>query len=339
MSSDPASPDSASRGPEADPPEADPEEGSVMETIECPSCGQQFASDYCPKCGQKSEPTASTSGIFEDFARELFDVEQGFLEMLRALTFSPGQVLQTYLEGGRRQIMSPGRYLVAALVIQYVAIQGLKWTGALAPVTRAALGESSGLLPEDASVALQETAATFLRQAESQEGQIVLYLLAVGILAALLSRLFRDQLRRRFDAVALSGFLIGHAVLLETAVHVAWVPPTRLLTGGPASPVSPATFTFFFAAAFVVFLGYVGWATYRCFGPGWRPAVKGLLGAIWTQLELGALVGTAGGAYVLWLARGFGEIGLVEEVVLDLWGLCAAPLLLHAGFEAYCRLR
>jgi hypothetical protein len=334
MPSNPASPDSTGRSPEED-----SEDETVAETIECPSCGQRFASDYCPKCGQKSEPAASTSGIFEDFARELFDIEQGFLETLRALTFSPGQVLQTYLEGGRRQIMSPGRYLVAALVIQYVAIQGLKWTGALAPVTRAALGESSGLIPRDASVALQETAATFLRQAESQEGRIVLYLLAVGILAALLSRLFRDRLRRRFDTVALSGFLIGHAVLLETAVHVAWVPPTRLLAGGPVSPVSPATFTFFFAAAFVVFLGYVGWATYQCFGPGWRPAAKGLLGAIWTQLELGALVGIAGGAYVLWLARGFGEMALVDEVVLGLWGLCAAPLLLHMGCEAYCRLR
>ncbi|MCS3785833.1 hypothetical protein GGP88_003412, partial [Salinibacter ruber] len=34
-----------------------------------------------------------------------------------------------------------------------------------------------------------------------------------------------------------------------------------------------------------------------------------------------------------------GEVALVGETTLGLWGLCVAPLLLHAGFEAYYRLR
>ncbi len=338
-SPDSASPDSANLDSAGNSSEAGPEDKAVAETTKCSVCGRRFVGDYCPKCGQKANPSASTAGILEDFARELFDIEQGFLETLRALTFSPGQVLRAYLEGSRKQIMSPGRYLVGALLIRYIAIQGLKWAGMLAPVTKSALVESGGMLPGDAPAALQETAATFLQQAESQEGRIVLYLLGAGILAVLLSRLFGSSLRRRFDAAALSGFLVGHAVLLETAVHVAWVPPTRLLTGGPVSPVSPAAFTVFFTAAFVVFLGYVGWATYRCFGPGWSPAAKGMLGAIWTQLELGAFVGIAGGICVLWLAWGSGEVALVGETTLGLWGLCVAPLLLHAGFEAYYRLR
>jgi len=194
-----------------------------------------------------------------DFAREFLDIEQGFLETVWALTVAPGPALQAYLSGDRNRLMSPGRYLLATLIIQYVVIRGLIWTSALVAVRLSAIVEPSGLLSDAAPSTLTQTVATLLQFVESQKGQIVTYLAVLGLFALLLRLLFHEQLRRRPDAVVLSSFLVGHAVLLETTVHLAWVPPTRLLSGTPVSPVSRTLFSVLFGVAFAVFLGYVGW--------------------------------------------------------------------------------
>jgi hypothetical protein len=318
------------------------EEGSeaLVDTIECPACGRRFVGTYCPDCGQEAAPLVSTGGVLEDFAREFLDIEQGFLETVWALTVAPGPALQAYLSGDRNRLMSPGRYLLATLVVQYVVIRGLIWTGALVAVRPSAIVEPSGLLSDAAPSTLTQTVATLLQFVESQEGQIVTYLAVVGLFTLLLRLLFHEQLRRRPDALVLSSFLVGHAVLLETTVHLAWVPPTRLLSGTPVSPVSRTLFSVFFGVAFAVFLGYVGWATYQYFGPGPRSVAKGLLGATWALVEAEALFGLAGIGYISWLAWGNPDAYPVDGATLaGLGGLCAVPLLLHAGIAAYDRLR
>lgn len=307
---------------------------------ECPACGRRFIGTYCPDCGQEAASSVSTGGVLEDFMREFLDIEQGFLETVWALTVVPGQALQAYLNGDRNRLMSPGRYLLATLVIQYVAIRGLIWTDALVSVRASAIAEPSGLLSDDAPSTLTQTVAALLQFVESQEGQIVTYLAVVGLFSLLLRLLFREQLRRRPDAVVLSSFLVGHAVLLETTVHLASVPPARLLSGTPVNPVSRTIFGVFFGAAFAVFLGYVGWAAYQYFGPGPWSVTKGLLGATWALVEAEAIFGLVGIGYIRWLAwRNPDAYPVDGAALMGLGCLCAVPLLLHAGTAVYDRLR
>jgi hypothetical protein len=71
--------------------------------------------------------TASTGEIAEDFARELLDTQRGFLDTLRGLTIGPS--LREYLEEDRSRLMSLGRYLLAAVVINLVTYWGLGRAG------------------------------------------------------------------------------------------------------------------------------------------------------------------------------------------------------------------
>lgn len=172
---DPAGADPSEPGPTEDVSEEDVSEEAVSEavvkTTGCQNCGRRFVGDYCPNCGQEATPSGSTGSVIEDFAREFLDIEQGFLETVWALTTVPGGALRAYLNGDRAQLMSPGRYLLATLVIQYVVIQGLMWTGALVPIRQSSVAEQNGLLSADAPPVLIETVVTLFQFARSQKGQ------------------------------------------------------------------------------------------------------------------------------------------------------------------------
>jgi Protein of unknown function (DUF3667). len=312
----------------------------LVETAECPGCGRRFVGDYCPDCGREATPSDSTGGVVEDFAREFLDIERGFLETVWALTVVPGQSLRAYLNGDRTQLMSPGRYLLGTFVIQFVVIQGLIWTGALVSIRRSSVAAPDGLLSTGAPPVLTETIVTLLQFARSQEGQIATYLVVVGLFAVALRRLFQSHIDRSRGALALSSFLVGHAVLLETVAHLAWVAPARLLIGGPINPTSQAAISMFSGIAVAVFLGYVGWASHRCFGPGVSPVAKCIFGAIWVLLEAEALFGVTAIGYVSWVAWGEPSgVSIGYSGLAVLAGLCAVPFLLHAGAEGYLRLR
>lgn len=312
---------------------------AVVETTECLNCGRRFVGDYCPDCGQEATPSGSTGSVVEDFVREFLDIEQGFLETVWALTTIPGQTLRAYLSGNRTQLMSPGRYLLATLVIQYVVIQGLMWTGALVSIRRSSVAEQNGVLSTDVSPVLIEIVVTLLQFASSQKGQIVTYLVVVGLFAVTLRRLFQSHIDRSSDALALSSFLVGHAALLEAMAHLVWVVPTRLLIGSPINPTSEAAISVFSGVAVTVFLGYVGWAFHQCFGPGVSPIAKCTFGAIWALLEAEALFGLAATGYVSWAAwRQPTGIPIDARELTVLMGLCLVPILVHAGTEGYYRL-
>jgi hypothetical protein len=116
-------------GPSEDAP-AEDEANTVLETIECPNCGDEFEGTYCPNCGQEADPSVSATGVVGGFFRELVDIEHGFWPTFVGLTLRPGATLRQYLSGVRKGLASPGRYLLAAIVVEVSVERVLAWTGA-----------------------------------------------------------------------------------------------------------------------------------------------------------------------------------------------------------------
>jgi len=99
------------------------------EPIECPNCGRSFVGTYCPDCGQEVGRSVTVGDIAGDTVREVADIEGEFRETLVGLMLRPGQVLQRYISGVRRQFMSPGRYLTVAVLLYAGSLQLLTWLG------------------------------------------------------------------------------------------------------------------------------------------------------------------------------------------------------------------
>jgi hypothetical protein len=137
MSSPPASDDQHDAADEApaegaqSPASEEPE--TAVEPVECPNCGREFANNYCPECGQEADPSASVVEVIGGFFRELVDVEHGFWPTFVGLTLRPGEVLQQYLSGVRAGLISPGRYILVAVVVSAGTRQFSRWIGASPP--------------------------------------------------------------------------------------------------------------------------------------------------------------------------------------------------------------
>ena len=111
-----------------------PEEPETeVDTVECPNCGHEFTGNYCPECGQEADPSATVVEVIGGFFRELVDLEHGFWPTFVGLTLRPGAVLRDYLSGVRAGLISPGRYLLAAVVVDVGDDRLFAWIGAEDP--------------------------------------------------------------------------------------------------------------------------------------------------------------------------------------------------------------
>jgi hypothetical protein len=312
----------------------------LTRATECPSCGTPFASDYCPSCGQAADPPISATAVVGGFFRELFDIENGFWPTLVGLTLRPGNTLRRYLEGARAGLASPGRYLLASVIIGIGINRFLAWTGVGedpfdGPTPPATDDETTGLLVESIFAALGQWKQFFGAQIWTLSA-----LLMAVLLGALLFRLFGERLSRAGEALTLGAVLSGHLELLNQGAKLLCSPVVFFWTGQPLKTPS-------FLLTVVIQVGFVGFAAHRCFGPGWRPGLKGAFAAGWALIEAMAisLIFLLGHAGWLVLVRP-GRLGVPEggpEIVVSVLAgmgiLCAVPLLLHAGVEAYYRLR
>lgn len=329
---------------------------ALVPTTSCPRCGRRFVGRHCPGCGVPTGRPESILGVASTFFQELVDVRRGLWATLKALTRRPGSALRQYLGAGPRLLMNPGRYLLAAIVVSFGGTRALTWLGVRerpaeeVSVSKDNLAGAEGDAdPEQVADLITELVATLQRVFASQTYHVVSSIVLTGFLALLFWRLFRGPLRRGAQAVALAGFVVGHAVFLEAAVQLLYV-PTVYLASGTATQLPT-----FLATGTVVLWAAV--TARGAFGGGWTAGLKGAGAALLASLEQ-VLAGTLViGGYSLWvvydrlggapsaegtLTFSYQTSGVESEFALAaLWfgGVTAAPLLLHAGVEAYYHLR
>jgi hypothetical protein len=326
------------RGPaEPESPEeetATPSEGSP-EPIECPNCGHEFTGNYCPECGQEANPSVSLTEVIGGFFRQFGDLEHGFWPTFVGLTVRPGEVLQGYLGGVRKGLMSPGRYLLAALVDDVGADRLLVWIGARTPLwTDAGM---SRYLDLEASLGAGSDDIFYTAFVEvftvmvDPQTRFILLLLMAGLLAPVLYRLFAE-LGRISEALAVGSFLVAHVTFLSTGADLLYVAPVFLYT---RRPVDPPSFLM------VISLGYLAFASYKAFGPGWKGALKGGIAGGWAFVLTVSVFGLSACAYAVGLAMWYpwGWEYLSTGGVLASSIIFAIPLLLHAAVELYLRYR
>lgn len=331
--SSPQSPDEQDDPTGAGPTEGASEESvseAVVETAQCPNCGRMFVGDYCPSCGRKAEATASTSRIVEDFARELFDIERGFLDTLWALTLCPGPSLREYLDIGREsRLMSPGRYLLATIVINSVTYWGLGQIGFFQP-----RGQSAGdPAPGKPTGSLEPAFGALFNQ---QEVIILSMAVLACLLAAALGRLFNQQIREGPAAVALGSYLIGHTLVLSAGagppIAVGWY-----LAAGLPPPEIPS---WLYAA---VAVPYTWIATRSTFDSERRAGLKAAVSIFWAAAEFAAVSTVAFCGWGLWIWQmqpvGAPEVEIPPIGLATTGGVALGALFLHAGVEVYYRLR
>ncbi len=171
-------------------------------------------------------------------------------------------------------------------------------------------------------------------------------LLLAGLLSLTVWRLFRPRFEREAQAVAFSVFTVAHAVFLTTALRCLYVPAAY---AGSEKAVAPPSLLVYGTTA-----TYISIAVSRALGGGLKAAAKGLLALFWAASETGLLLGIAIGAYFFWRARtqvsegssienptvSFEANGTTLELgALGALGALLLPFLVHAGIEAYYRLR
>ncbi len=243
----------------------DPPGEQIAQTAQCPNCGHEFTGNYCPECGQEADPSASVTGVIGGFFRELIELEHGFWPTFVGLTLRPGEVLRQYLSGVRAGLISPGRYLLAAVIVDVGVDQFLAWIGAsdLPWAESEASPSSNGAEAEEGfekaiDVALDQVFIVL----EGPQARIAGVLLVTGLLAVLLYRPFGDELEKIGEALATGSFLVAHATFITRGAELLYVGAASLYIGQPAEGPD------FFNLA--IFFSYIGFASYQCFGPGWK---------------------------------------------------------------------
>ena len=324
---------------------------ALIPTTECPNCGRRFASAYCPRCGQEANPSRSVLGVLSTFFREFVDLNGGLWPTVRDLTLRPGRALSDYLRGATKSLMHPGRYLLAAIVVAFAARQASIWIGARVPYTAKVSGvvsnDPSSEVDPETTRALQSVVVSIADQVmESQSFLVASSLLLAGLLSLTVWRLFRPRFERGAQAVAFSVFTVAHAVFLTTALRCLYVPAAYAGSGKAVAP--PSLLVYGTTAT------YTSIAVSRALGGGLKAAAKGLLALFWAASETGLLLGIAIGAYFFWRARtqvsegssienptvSFEANGTTLELgALGALGTLLLPFLVHAGIEAYYRLR
>lgn len=96
------------------------EDVDVSLRVTCKNCSQEFVGAYCNACGQKQSERISFRHLWEQLVESLFDVEKGLVYTVRQLTVHPGHTVVAYLNGKRKSIYGPVKYLLLWTAIFFV---------------------------------------------------------------------------------------------------------------------------------------------------------------------------------------------------------------------------
>ena len=99
-----------------------------MNKIVCKNCGQRFDGTFCNYCGQKSSVRRIDSTyIIDEVNNNLFQINRGLFYTIKELTVRPGNSINEFLDGKRKQHVKPLSYvlLTSALYVLTTHFLGL----------------------------------------------------------------------------------------------------------------------------------------------------------------------------------------------------------------------
>lgn len=91
-----------------------------MKTENCKNCDTHFKGNYCPICAQSinANKRLTFGNVATDFFENIFNLDRGFFHTFLNLLKRPGYVAQIFIDGKRKRLTSPGKYIILATAIQ-----------------------------------------------------------------------------------------------------------------------------------------------------------------------------------------------------------------------------
>jgi len=84
----------------------------------CVNCGNEIQSHYCGECGQrKLVSRISFASLFQDLQDKLLGLDTKYLRTVVDLTYKPGYVARSYINGNRRRYVGPVAYFFLAVTL------------------------------------------------------------------------------------------------------------------------------------------------------------------------------------------------------------------------------
>ncbi len=87
------------------------------------NCGEPVNSKFCPNCGQKKRvERLSIQTLYADLQFKLFGLDTKYLRTFTDLTYKPGEVARSYINGNRTRYVSPVPYFFVAITLLVLLI-------------------------------------------------------------------------------------------------------------------------------------------------------------------------------------------------------------------------
>jgi len=84
------------------------------------NCGKPVSGNYCSDCGQKTiVKRYSFNNFFSDLYNSIIEFDFNYLRTFNSLLLKPGVFIKNYLFGKRRKYVSPIKYLIIILALNF----------------------------------------------------------------------------------------------------------------------------------------------------------------------------------------------------------------------------
>lgn len=101
-----------------------PPSAKVMDQS-CRNCGNTLSTDFCGVCGQAAYRQVTFRRLFRESLLRAFDLEDGFLHTLVALSVRPGEAIREYMRGRRKPFTNPVSYCFLLVTLYALAVNVL----------------------------------------------------------------------------------------------------------------------------------------------------------------------------------------------------------------------
>ncbi len=167
----------------------------------CLNCGNHFEGNYCPVCGQEASTKRFTFTSMMKKTLAAFDFEKGMLFIITQLTINPGRVIRHYLNGKRKPIYDPLRYLF--------------WTTALMTVLNMMIDPKNIYM---AKVEVDGVASEVNLWTTSN--MTAMFLISLPLYAFMTKLFFREWKFNFSEHLIVNMYSIGHANLINSIFMV-----------------------------------------------------------------------------------------------------------------------